>query len=116
MLIVTNLNIVKLKISLKLTVSRIFRERFKSIQVVDISMVKRTTILLEEDLYEYLIKESIRKYGSSKKLSQVINELLRKTLYDKEKVIQLLSEERVAHTTAKKFEEFRRELSRRMEE
>jgi uncharacterized membrane protein YheB (UPF0754 family) len=78
-------------------------------------MVKRTTILLDEDLYEYLIKESIRRHGSSKKLSQVINELLRKTLFDSGKVVQLLSKEKVARATAREFEEFRRELSRRME-
>jgi len=78
-------------------------------------MVKRTTILLDEDLYEYLIRESIRRHGSSKKLSQVVNELLRKTLFDGEKVVQLLSKEKVARTTAKEFEEFRRKLSRRME-
>ncbi|MGB9760332.1 MAG: hypothetical protein ACP5HX_11150 [Thermoproteota archaeon] len=79
-------------------------------------MVKRTTILLDEDLYEYLVKESVRKYGSSKKLSQVINELLRKAMFDKERVVQLLSKKKLARTTAKEFEDFRRNLSRIMEE
>jgi len=40
-------------------------------------MVK-TTIILDDDLYKKLIRESIERYGSTKKLSFLINEKLRK--------------------------------------
>lgn len=39
-------------------------------------MVK-TTILLEDDLYRELVEESIKEYGSTKKLSLLINRRLR---------------------------------------
>ena len=38
----------------------------------------RTTIILREDLYEKIVKESISRHGSVKKMSVVINELLSK--------------------------------------
>jgi hypothetical protein len=78
-------------------------------------MVRRTTILLDDEIYEYLVSESIKKYGSSKRISQLVNELLRRTMFDREKVVQLLMKEKVARTTAKEFESFRRDLSRRAE-
>jgi len=62
-------------------------------------MVRRTTILLDDELYEYLVSESIKKYGSSKRISQLVNELLRRTMFDREKVVQLLMKEKVARTT-----------------
>lgn len=39
-------------------------------------MVK-TTIILDDDLYRELVEEAIRKYGSTRKLSRLINEKLR---------------------------------------
>jgi len=78
-------------------------------------MVRRTTILLDDEIYEYLVSESIKKYGSSKRISQLVNELLRRTMFDREKVVQLLMKEKVARTTAKEFESFRRDLSRSAE-
>ncbi len=39
-------------------------------------MVK-TTIMLEDDLYRELVDESIKKYGSTRKLSLLINRKLR---------------------------------------
>lgn len=81
----------------------------------DDCMVRRTTILLDDEIYEYLVSESIKKYGSSKRISQLVNELLRRTMFDREKVVQLLMKEKVARTTAKEFESFRRDLSRRAE-
>jgi len=39
-------------------------------------MVK-TTIILDDELYKRLVQESLEKYGSTKKLSQLINEKLR---------------------------------------
>lgn len=39
-------------------------------------MVK-TTILLDDDLYRRAVSESVRRYGNTRSLSVVINELLR---------------------------------------
>jgi len=39
-------------------------------------MVK-TTILLDDDLYRRLVKEAVEQYGTTKKLSKLINEKLR---------------------------------------
>ena len=41
-------------------------------------MVK-TTVLLDDDLYRKLVKESVEKYGSTKKLSRLINDKLRQS-------------------------------------
>jgi hypothetical protein len=40
-------------------------------------MVK-TTIILEDELYKRLVKEALEKYGTTRKLSFLINEKLRK--------------------------------------
>ncbi len=42
------------------------------------TMVK-TTILLDDDIYRQLVDESIEKYGSTRKLSRLINERLRRS-------------------------------------
>ncbi|RLE86688.1 MAG: hypothetical protein DRJ49_07470, partial [Thermoprotei archaeon] len=39
-------------------------------------MVK-TTIILEDDLYKELVKEALERYGTTRKLSKLINEMLR---------------------------------------
>lgn len=41
-------------------------------------MVK-TTIILEDELYKKLVKEALEKYGSTRKLSLLINEKLKKS-------------------------------------
>jgi hypothetical protein len=45
-------------------------------------MVK-TTVILEDDLYRELVDESVREYGSTRKLSIVINRRLRGGRYRK---------------------------------
>ncbi|MEM3384753.1 MAG: hypothetical protein QXE05_06540 [Nitrososphaeria archaeon] len=47
-----------------------------------IYMVK-TTIVLEDDLYKELVREALEKYGTTRKLSKLINEKLRKAMYSK---------------------------------
>ncbi len=42
-------------------------------------MVK-TTIILDDDIYKELVKEALERYGSTRKLSKLINEKLRSTL------------------------------------
>ena len=41
-------------------------------------MVK-TTVLLDDDLYRRLVKEAVEKYGTTRKLSRLINEKLRQS-------------------------------------
>jgi len=37
----------------------------------------KTTVLLDDELYRELVQESLEKYGSTRKLSRVLNEKLR---------------------------------------
>ncbi len=78
-------------------------------------MPKRTTILLDEDIYRRLVEESLRKHGTTKAISKVVNELLKKALKNREEILDLLSSKKVAKTSVKEFENFRKELSRRFE-
>jgi len=78
-------------------------------------MPKRTTVLLEESVYKRLVEESLKRYGTVKAISKVLNELLKDALKGKKEVMRLIYSEKVARTTAKEFEEFRRKLSRRLE-
>ncbi len=78
-------------------------------------MSRRTTVILDDDVYEMLVKESIRRYGTVKALSKVINDLLRKALRDRSKLIELLYAPKIARISHDEFEEFRRRLSKRFE-
>jgi len=80
-------------------------------------MPKRTTVILDEAVYEELVKESLRRYGTVKALSKVLNELLLESISIKgrRELLKLIYSEKVAETTVKEFEKFRRELSRRLE-
>jgi len=78
-------------------------------------MSRRTTILLDETVYRRLVQESVRRYGSTKALSKVANELLKKAIKGEADILNLIRYEKIAKTTTKEFEEFRRELSRRLE-
>ncbi len=80
-------------------------------------MVKRTTILLDDDIYELLVMEAVRRYGSVKALSRVINEILRKGLKgDGDELAQLIYSEKLVSIDEGEFEEFRRDMSRGLEE
>lgn len=39
----------------------------------------RTTVVIEDDLYRKLVEESVKRYGSTRKLSKLINEKLRES-------------------------------------
>ena len=82
---------------------------------IGVYMVKRTTILLDDDVYRALVDESIRRYGSTKALSKVLNEELRKSLRAREKLLKLIYSEKLADVSEEEFEKFRRELSGRLE-
>ena len=79
-------------------------------------MPKRTTVILEDDIYEKLIQESIRRYGTARALSKVLNELLREKLNTKHELLQLIYSEKLVEISSEEFEKFRRELSKRFEE
>jgi len=78
-------------------------------------MVRRTTILIDDEVYEELVKESLKRYGTVKAISKVLNDLLRDSLKGRDKLLKLIYSEKIAETTSKEFESFRRELSRRLE-
>jgi predicted CopG family antitoxin len=78
-------------------------------------MPRRTTILLDDDIYQRLVNESMRRYKTTKAMSKVANELLKKALKGEAKVLDLVFSEKLAKTNGKEFETFRRELSKRFE-
>jgi len=78
-------------------------------------MPKRTTLILDDDIYKRLVEESIKRYGTTRALSRVVNELLRERLSSKEDLIKLIYSEKITRVSIREFEEFRRELSRRFE-
>lgn len=78
-------------------------------------MSRRTTILLEEGVYRRLVQESLRRYGSTKAISKVANELLKKAMGGEAEILGLIRSKKIAKTSAREFEEFRREISRRLE-
>jgi hypothetical protein len=78
-------------------------------------MSRRTTIILDETIYERLVEESLKKYKTAKAMSKVVNELLKKALRGEANILGLINSEKIAKTSAKEFEEFRKELSRRLE-
>lgn len=78
-------------------------------------MSRRTTILLDDDIYEKLVNESMRRYRTTKAMSRVANELLKRALKGEAKVLDTLFSEKLVKTNVKEFETFRRELSKRFE-
>ena len=74
-------------------------------------MEKRTTVILEKEVYDALVKESLEEYKTAKSISKVLNNILKKSLMNKAKLSRLIHSKKVAKTTAKKFEKFRSEIS-----
>ncbi len=83
---------------------------------LDAYIPKRTTIILEDDIYKRLIEESMKKYGTPKAISKVINYILRRALGDVNEIIKLLYSEKYVKVNQRDIEEFRREFSKRIEE
>ena len=76
-------------------------------------MPRRTTILLDEDVYELLVKESIRRYGTARALSKVLNELVREALASRHELLELICSEKIVNISEEEFSQFRRKLSKR---
>jgi len=79
-------------------------------------MPKRTTVILDDDIYENLVRESIRRYGTTRAISKVLNEILRDSLSGRRELIRLIYSEKIAEVSIEEFNEFRRELSKRLVE
>ena len=78
-------------------------------------MPRRTTVILDDDVYELLVRESIRRYGTPRAISRVLNELLREGLQATSELVQLLYKEKLTWVSRESVEQLRRELSRRFE-
>jgi len=50
-------------------------------------------VLLEESVYKRLVEESLRRYGTVKAISKVLNELLKDALKGKKEIIRLIYSE-----------------------
>lgn len=79
-------------------------------------MPRRTTVILDDDVYERLVEESVKRHGSVRALSRVLNELLRERLSGREELVRLLYMDKVAEARPEDLEKLRREFSRRFVE
>jgi len=77
-------------------------------------MPRRTTVILEDEVYEKLVQESIRRYGTARAISKTISELLKERF--RSDLIRLIYSEKIARISQEEFEKFRAQLSRRLEE
>ena len=78
-------------------------------------MSRRTSVILDDDIYEKLVEESLKRYGTPRAISRFLNELLREHLSGRAELLRLIYSEKLARTTAREFQEFRRELSERVD-
>ena len=78
-------------------------------------MSRRTSVILDDDIYEKLVEESLKRYGTPRAISKVLNELLREHLSGRAELLRLIYSEKLARATAREFQEFRRGLSERVE-
>jgi len=79
-------------------------------------MPKRTTVMLDDDVYEMLVRESIRRYSTTRALSKVLNELLRERANPMKELMQLIYSEKLVWIDQTEVEKLRKELSKRFEE
>ena len=79
-------------------------------------MPRRTTVILDDDVYEMLVRESVRRYGTPKALSRVLNELLKEGLKATGELLQLVYSEKLVWVGQESIQQLRREISRRLEE
>lgn len=75
-------------------------------------MARRTTVLLDKEVYDALVKESLDEYNSSKAISKVLNEIVKRSLTKRGKLKRLIHSKTLAKVTQNEFERFRHELSK----
>ncbi len=78
-------------------------------------MPKRTTLVLDDKVYERLVRESVSRYGTARNISKVVNDLVEEKAGGRTDILELIRSEKVAKTTSQEFERFRRRLSSRLE-
>ncbi|MEL9991205.1 MAG: hypothetical protein QXP98_08565 [Thermoproteus sp.] len=78
-------------------------------------MPKRTTIILDDDVYDAVVRESVKRFGTTKAMSRVVNELLRRGLLAEGEFLSLLYGEKYASIDEEEFYRDRRSLSRALE-
>jgi predicted CopG family antitoxin len=78
-------------------------------------MPRRTTLVLDDRVYEKLVRESMNRYGTARNLSKVVNELVEERAARKVDLMEMLHSEKLAKTSAREFERSRRKLSSRFE-
>jgi len=83
-------------------------------------MPKQVTLTLDDDVYEALVKRALSRYGSEDAVDKVVNEELRASLIvsvEKRALLErILSEEKPVKITVEEFHDFRRKLSKKLEE
>jgi len=77
-------------------------------------MPRRTTVILEDDVYEKLVEESVKRYGTARAISRVLNELLCEAFRARKELLELIYSEKLVYIDEEEFEETRRELSERL--
>jgi hypothetical protein len=78
-------------------------------------MPKRTTLVLEDKVYERLVRESLKRYGTARNISKVVNDMVEEKTGRREGIMDLIYSEKIAETSAREFEQFRRKLSSRLD-
>ena len=78
-------------------------------------MPKRITLLLDDRVYEKLVKESICRYGNARNLSKIVNDLVEQRTGKRANILKLIYSKKIKKTSANEFESFRRNLSARFE-
>ena len=77
-------------------------------------MPRRTTVILEDDVYEKLVEESVKRNRTARAISRVLNELLREAFRARKELLELIYSEKLVYIDEEEFEETRRELSERL--
>jgi hypothetical protein len=78
-------------------------------------MPRRTTIPLDENVYQNLARETMTTYKIRKPIPKLANKFLKMALKREGNILDLILSEKLAKTNAKEFETFRRGLSKRFE-
>jgi len=71
-------------------------------------MSRRTSVILDDDIYEKLVEESLKRYGTPRAISRLLNELLREQLSGRGELPHLIYPEKLARTTRRSSIESRR--------
>ena len=58
-------------------------------------MSRRTSVILDDDIYEKLVEESLKRYGTPRAISKVLNELLREHLSGRAELLRLIYSEKL---------------------